>query len=351
MKILAVGPQSKGGIATVIQGITSNYAQNAEIHVTPFTSCLPMNYAKPIKVLYAAFAYLRLLLFYRGYDIYHIHMASYGSCSRKQIYIRALKALNRNVIVHIHGGGFLQYYETLSSQKKKKLRDTLCQADVVIALSSGWKEAYERELGLPNVVVLHNCVGTVALEAAKSPENTSEVHFLFLSKMCPNKGVYDLIEALRVLKEKGIEVLCDIAGNGEENQCRDLVKKNNLDASVKVYGWVDGPDKLELLRKATVVVLPSYAEALPMVLLESMAAGKAVISTFVGAIPQLVEDGVNGLLVHPGAVDELVEAIEHIYCNPTLIHAMSAANIKKVQEHYSSQSVYAQLTEIYKRLG
>lgn len=99
-----------------------------------------------------------------------------------------------------------------------------------------------------------------------------------------------------------------MAGDGEVEQVRARVAERGLEDRVAVLGWVDGEKKLELLRNAAAVVLPSYHEGLPMAILEGMAAGKAIISTTVGAIPEVVTGG-NGTLVEPGDVIALAQAL------------------------------------------
>lgn len=355
MKVLAIGPSvtlSHGGIATVIGGIVAHYATGDEgIQVVPYASCLAKDRPLPIKAGHALFAWLRLVLCYRGYDIYHIHMASFGSAFRKQRYIRSLKRMGKRVVVHIHGGFFLRYYGGLPPKKQKRLADALKQADGVIALSEGWRAALERELGLTNVVAIPNCVDPADFPPGGGEDPGGPPRLLYLSRMKAKKGAWDLIEALALLEAQGVDFSATLAGDGEVDKARALVAEKGLAARVAVLGWTGGQEKQRLLRAADVVVLPSHEEGLPMVLLEGMAAGKAVVSTPVGAIPELVEAGVNGLLVTPGAVEELAGALGALCRDALMRRRMGRANREKTEALYSPDVVYKQLTAMYRQIG
>ena len=101
-------------------------------------------------------------------------------------------------------------------------------------------------------------------------------------------------------------------------QVRDLAERRGLARFVEVRDWLSPSERDRLLASADAFVLPSYAEGLPMSLLESMAWGLPVISTAVGSIPEHVRDGVQGLLVQPGDVSELAGAIERIVMDDAL---------------------------------
>lgn len=348
MKVLVVGPsieRSKGGMATVIDGIRSYFAKSPDISVSLFASYI--DGPTPVRLLYSLFAWLRFILFYQGYDLYHLHMASFGSAKRKTFYIRFLKKRNKRVIVHLHGGNFFDFYGRLAPKEQQWLADALRKADMCIALSDQWKNEYEEHLGLTNINTLNNGIDPYLYAPAVPTTCDYPGRMLFLGRISRGKGVYVLLEALALLKKEGVKTVCSMAGSGEIAKVQAIIDRDGLGEMVLMLGWVDRNQMLELFKKVSIVVLPSFNEGLPMTLLEGMAAGKAIISTPVGAIPELVENGVNGILVKPGNATELAAAIRRLCENPAEVIQMAEKNVKKIQDLYSSELLYKKLSEYY----
>ncbi len=113
-------------------------------------------------------------------------------------------------------------------------------------------------------------------------------------------------------------------------------------------GWVDGAAKERLTAEAGLYVLPSHNEGLPMSVLEAMAAGLAVVTTRVGGIPELVTDGVDGLLVEPGAPAALADTLSRLIAEPALRLRLMAAGRRRIEQAYSDAVVLPRLRAIYR---
>jgi glycosyltransferase involved in cell wall biosynthesis len=100
---------------------------------------------------------------------------------------------------------------------------------------------------------------------------------------------------------------------------------------VELRGWVTGEAKMESFEGCSILVLPSYSEGLPNVLLEAMAAGLAVIATTVGGIPELITHGVNGILIEPRNSIALAKALKELINQPELVRRMGEVNREKVR--------------------
>ena len=145
------------------------------------------------------------------------------------------------------------------------------------------------------------------------------MRLVYLGLFARSKGVFDLIDALTRLRPECLgRTRLVLAGNGDLKGVRDLAERRGLSRFVEVRDWLGPAERERLLASADAFVLPSYAEGLPMSLLEAMAWGLPVISTTVGSIPEHVRDGVQGLLVQPGDVSELAGAIERIVMDDAL---------------------------------
>ena len=135
-----------------------------------------------------------------------------------------------------------------------------------------------------------------------------------LGRLGQRKGTYDILDAVAQLPNAVRERLAIVlAGDGDVAEVRaraDALTRQG--ARVEVRDWLGPEERDALLATASVFLLPSHDEGLPMALLEAMAAGLAPITSPVGAIPEVINDGENGILVDPGKVGALAEAIERL---------------------------------------
>ncbi len=350
MKILEVGPsetRSRGGMAEVIRGIRESKVLRGEFEVDSFPSYV--DGSLPVRLLYSLYGYLRFLTCFRNYDLFHIHTAERGSTFRKNFYLRTVKRAGKRAVVHVHGAEYLTFYDGLDGRKKELVADFFRQADLVLALSDSWKEELERRFPMQACRTLYNGVEPAELQPAVSDPAERRNSFLMLGRLGERKGTYDLIAAAELaLRQNPALKLC-LAGDGEVDQVRALVKEKGLEHNITAPGWIGREERLRRLRDAATVVLPSYHEGLPISILEGMAAGKAIISTTVGAIPEVVGPE-NGILIAPGDISALADALLRCSGSPRLLAEMSENNRKKVEQEFSIQRMHQQLAAYYKQV-
>ncbi len=133
-----------------------------------------------------------------------------------------------------------------------------------------------------------------------------------LGRLHADKGIYDLLDALSQLRAAVPDVRLVCAGEGERAAVARYAERLGIGDAVKFTGWVGPSGKRALLESAAVCALPSYDEGMPLGLLEAMAAGVPVVATRVGGVPDIVEDGVSGILVEPGSPLALAGAIVRV---------------------------------------
>ena len=345
MKILVIGPspiRSKGGMATVIEEIVKDKKLNEEFEIDVYESYIDGNKLKVL--LFSLLSFVRFYFTKRNYDVYHIHAASYGSTFRKGWYVRAAKKWGKKVILHIHGAEYMIFYD--KSNKKKKICSILNAADRVVALSNEWKHRFDETFGLTNCVVLENGIDMERLQPAITSYQEHPHTFVSLGRLGERKGTYDLITAIEQAKTEVPDIKCYLAGDGEIEKCKDLIKQKKLDNNIIVVGWADFDKKLELLRKSSVLVLPSYNEGLPMAILEGMACGKAIISTTVGAIPEVVKVE-NGILIQPGDIIALADALRKYCRDEKAVEMAGSANRNLIKRNYSMDVMHQKLARYY----
>lgn len=349
--ILVIGPsikRSKGGMATVIDGMVSdrelNFNKNIKVHESYSDGNIIY------RLLFSIIAYIRFIFIYQKYDLFHIHMASYGSTFRKGYYIKFLNKRNKKIILHVHGAEYLVFYNNLSKNNKRKVENIWLKSNVVIALSNEWKLQFERLFNHKNIIVINNGIDNEDYEAGKCIVEEVRNNFLFLGRLGKRKGAYDIIYAVEKLIEKYPDIMIYMAGDGEINQIKNLIDEKKLNSNIIIMGWIDFNTKIELLQKVCTVLLPSYNEGLPMTILEGMAAGKMIISTNVGGIPELVENEINGIIINPGDVDMLSKAMVRVLEEKEFIKMCCDNNLKKIEKKFSRKKMHEKISACYERL-
>lgn len=347
MKVLVIGPsstKSKGGMATVIKEIEEDEELCDKFSIDSYASYVDGN---KIKVLiYSVCAFLWFCISKRGYDVYHIHAASRGSTFRKGYYVRIAKIWGKKVVLHIHGAQYMEFYNEINESKKKRVISILKSANKVIALSNDWKHKFDSTFGLQNCVSVENGINMKKLASAIRPVEGCQKNFLMLGRLGQRKGTYDLVAAVEKAVKLIPDLRCYLAGDGEIGKVKNLVVEKKLENNLEVVGWADFDKKLELLQKVSTVVLPSYNEGLPMSVLEGMACGKAIISTKVGAIPEVVMSE-NGILVQPGDVIALADAMIRICSDSNYVENVSVENINKIQKQFSMKVMHEKIAKCY----
>ena len=314
VKVLQMGPalDVRGGITSVEQLICDYLPPYATIrHVATMTEGTKFASAKVF-----ARAILTLSRTLEAIDppIVHIHFASRGSTLRKLLLANMVVRARRPLILHAHGAGFDQFHRGLPAPVRNLVNRILQQATVLIALSSQWRDFYvqECEVSPSQVVVLANPVRVPARvpdRAGRAP-----VQFLHLGRLGTRKGGYDLVNAFAALPESmRARARLVLAGDGDVEGMRKLAAP--LGDRVRVCAWIDAQERDRLLAESDVFVLPSYAEGVPMALLEAMAAGLPSITTPVGGIPDVFTHGAEGMLVAPGDGAQLRAAMSTFICD------------------------------------
>ncbi len=288
---------------------------------------------------------IKQLLSKREVNIVHIHTASYNSFYRSAIFVVLSKLFGRKVILHIHGGGFKDFYKTHPGIIRKILEI----GDCLIVLSRSWKIFFESITKKPLVRVVPNPVVLPNNEDLDCREQSPLLRLLFFGLLDSQKGVYDLLQVLANHKEKFEgRVLLNVGGNGDVATFENTVKKMRLEQLVVFHGWVSGNKKKELLLNSDVFVLPSYAEGLPMAILEAMAYGLVIVSTPVGAIPEVVSLD-SGYLIAPGDQVALAEILTSLSGDPERLFEFKRC-AQKVSQGYSVESVAEKLGAVYQEL-
>jgi glycosyltransferase involved in cell wall biosynthesis len=283
----------------------------------------------------------------RQIRILHIHHASRGSFLRKSLLLLIGKLFGKKVILHIHGGGFHNFYNK-SGLLKPYIRFILESSDTVITLSESWRKYYSSNFKLKHLTVVNNVIENAAVPGTHVTNGS--LNLLFLGYITERKGVFDLLEVLAANRsEFRNKVKVTIGGIGETGRLEKTIADNQFNGDVSFAGWVNGSMKAQLLNDCDVYILPSYFEGLPISILEAMSYGKPVISTNVGGIPEIVKPGFNGWLFQPGDRAALNGIIREVLENKGLLKQYGN-NSLKVARDYTPESVLHSLENLYRQL-
>ncbi|SPO55544.1 Glycoside hydrolase [Pseudomonas sp. JV551A1] len=171
-----------------------------------------------------------------------------------------------------------------------------------------------------------------------------------VGRLCEQKGQLLLLEAARVLADRSIAFELVLAGDGEmRRQIEALIARHGLQQQVRITGWISSAQVREEILAARALVLPSFAEGLPVVIMEAMALRRPVLSTYVAGIPELVRPGENGWLFPAGTVDELVEAMADCLAQPAeALQRMGEAARQRVLQRHDIDTEAARLASYFK---
>lgn len=171
-----------------------------------------------------------------------------------------------------------------------------------------------------------------------------------VGRLCEQKGQLLLLEAARVLVARSIAFELVLAGDGEmRGQVEALIARHGLQQQVRITGWISSAQVREEILAARALVLPSFAEGLPVVIMEAMALRRPVLTTYVAGIPELVRPGENGWLFPAGAVDELAAAMADCLAQPAeVLQRMGEAARQRVLQRHDIDTEAARLASYFK---
>lgn len=311
------------------------------------------NFAAKLRPWLAAIGALLLRLARRRVALVHVHSAVYGSFWRKSALCALALAFGVPYVIHLHDGRLAEFRLGAGALTRAWLRFMLRHAARVVVLTRHWHDLVREIEPAARISIIGNPVPVAARpQPLRRPART----VLFIAWLQKEKGVLDLLAAMpRVLsavpQARFVVAGRGIAGSETPASLRALAAQLGVDGALQLPGWVDARGKQELMRSADLYVLPSYIEALPVALLEAMAAGVPVVATRVGGIPDVVEHGVHGLLVEPGDPEALARAIIALLTDDALRERLQLTAHRHVEARYSTRAVLAELETLYRELG
>ncbi len=230
--------------------------------------------------------------------------------------------------------------EEFDRPQQLALRDKVNHAAFVVAISEFGRSQLYRwcpHSQWEKIHIVHCGVDSIFLGVPSVPVPAKPT-FVSVGRLAEQKGQLLLIEASAALARRGIEFELILVGGGEmEAELRQLIQRMDLESRVKMVGWKSNTEIRDLMLDSRALVMPSFAEGLPVVIMESLAVERPVLSTYLAGIPELVEHGVSGYLVPCGSVDALVKAmIQVLATDPAELWRLGKEGAARVRANHDA---------------
>lgn len=298
---------------------------------------------------------LALALHRQRADLVHLNTSMNPKAFwRDLVYATVVRAMGRPMLVQIHGGELPAPFLGARPWARRWLAWALQRDAQVVVLSREEELAWSAWLGAQRVLRVPNAIDLADFPvpaAVPVPGQAPCLELVYVGRLVRAKGIFETLSALAQLWQEGRGLRLTIAGYGaDEAALRDEVQRLGLTDMVRFAGPVFGAEKVDLWLASDVFVFPTEAEGLPYALLEAMAAGCVPLSTRVGAIPDVVEDGTHGLLVSPQDVPALTQALRVLDDDRARLARMALASLGRVHQDYSLRRLARDMASAYRHL-
>lgn len=287
-------------------------------------------------------------------DLVHIHFCSSVDFWKHAICLSASRAYGAKTIFHLHGGSFDTFFTDMKPMARLVARRVFAWGDRVIALSSYWKEFLSDLAPSDRIRILNNPIDCERLSPKSRNPDPDRPTLLLLGSLGLRKGHYDVLEALPLILKEHPNLHVLFAGNDEDHGATDKLKRlaaeRGLSLHVEFLGPVGFDRKVELLRTSTVMILPSYGENMPISVLEAMAARMPVVSTRVGAIPEVLDDGNAGLLIQAGDWEALARNVNRLLDDPGFAARLGDVAGERARDLWDVGRIAARVETIYREV-
>lgn len=273
------------------------------------------------KIFRFLLSYIKTLFFLitRKYDTCYLATSCFGIPFLKDApFVLMCKLFCKNVIIHFHNKGMKNYS---SKPFYKWVYKLVYKNTIVILLSELLFDDVKEIIRKEQVKICPNGIPYIVEENKETERNKTFPNILFLSNLIESKGVICLLDACKILKDRGCNFTCNLVGGEtkeiDTERIKEEINNRNLVNQVYYKGRAYGEEKESYYNDADIFVFPTYypQECFPVVLLEAMQHRLPCVSSYEGAIPEIIRDGYNGFLCNPHNTIELANKLEKLIIN------------------------------------
>ena len=297
--------------------------------------------------LFTAFgAYLEFGRCLKEYELVHANMASDSSYLRKSVFIKKAFKKGKKIVIHQHGGEWIEYYKSLSEKKKQRVKDIFNMADRVLVLSPFHEDLFKNRIGIDAPITLFP--NRISIPDEITPIEHDGIRLLFLGRICRDKGIDELLEGVAEARKTYPDIHLCLGGIIEEAVYKEKIEKS--DSFVSCLGWIGGKQKAEELRKCDIFIMPSYFEGQNVSVMEAMAFGRPVIATDVGGTPMMIKDHETGILIEHQSAKAVSDAICELLSDDSLRANLGMKAREKAESDYNINRVVSDLRTVYEEI-
>jgi len=358
-------PPPYGGIASLVDDIVhSELSHEYCFDIFPRTGIFPPWAKGPFSR--HIFRMKRFASFFNtvrkgNYAFVHIHSAVF-IFEGTVILVLLARLAGAKVILHLHGTDWGHFFGDLSGLRCSFRQLGLSYATRIVVLYSLWADNVRAICPGADVRIIKNLIHRVAppdpadVQRARAALGLEKGDFVVLEvgTVGRRKGTFEILKAVPkvVSQDEGIRFVFvgGEEGAGEMGQLMDVVVRDKLAPWVRFTGEVERDIVPLFLAMADVFLLPSFIEGMPISIIEAMRSGVSVIATRIAAIPDMIEDEVSGLLINPGAPDEIAEAVLRLRIDPSLRARLAEGGKKVFEERFEFSRGIEEIRDLYRSI-
>jgi glycosyltransferase involved in cell wall biosynthesis len=288
--------------------------------------------------------------------IAHYAISAGWAMEKGLMFMRLARLCKVKTLAHLHSGGFPDYWRSLPVWRRKNAARQFERLDGLVLASEWWRQEIARYLPLPpgKLFVVNNPIDAEFEKAALAmpPERPGNV-ILAMGVMGRAKGIFDILAAATIVAATAKSTFKLAGAEREPNILRDAreyAAQNGLAQIVEINATVDDRKKLALFREASILLLPSHYENFPLTVVEAAAAGLAIVTTPVGAIPEFFQDGVSALFVQPGNSAQIAGALLMLLAQPSERQRLGEAARKVFCTRLARSRIMDSLDSVYRHI-
>ena len=280
----------------------------------------------------------------------HLNMAERLSLFRKSVIIVTCRALGIPVVLHLHAAQLHHFYRQLPRPLQAMTRWVFSLPACCLVLGTAAQRFVTEELQVPasRVEIIMNGVPEPT-HARRTAAESPRQRVLFVGNLSERKGVSDLLQALALPGFDGARLEVTLAGGGDLPAYQAKARQLGIDSFVRFAGWSDQQQVAQMMAQADVLVLPSYDEGLPLVILEALANGVAVVCSPVGEIPSVLSDGVNACFVQPGHIASIAAGLQRVLQQPAFRQTLERNGQALYTQRFSLARFFSSVAKIHQR--
>ncbi|MEX2153546.1 MAG: glycosyltransferase family 4 protein [Gemmatimonadaceae bacterium] len=284
-------------------------------------------------------------------DVFHLTSSYDRAWSRDSMLLSSARMMGAATIINLRGGDFQRFYDESPTTRQQRIVDTLAACSAVVPITSE-TTAFLASLGLRNVRPIPNCIDIGPLPP-RAPLH-GRIRWLFVGWIMPAKGIKELFKAFRAFTEDTLTLVGPIvAERGEDSAglLKAFLDDPALRGRVKHVAHATPAETRTLYAEHDAFVFPSRREGFPNVVLEAMESGLPIVASRVGATPEMIRDGLDGVLVPTRNAAALEAAMRRVRNAPSLAARIGASARERVVAHYNVHHISALWTTLYRELG